>query len=231
MDSDNSQIITILAGASGLVGTELLKEMLEDGPITRIYALTRQPLPYFHTKLETIQNEQLQIHEWDEDKPSPRYGFICLGTTKQQAGSSAELKKIDYDLVCDVARTMKVIGVTHLSVVSSLGASSTSLSHYLRCKGNMEVTLSRMKFERLVFVRPGPLLGLRDKPRTGEALTQHALNVLSPVMLGSLRNLVPIEARKVALAMLFSLLEPSNQKISILNTVDILTLLHKYNYQ
>ena len=75
----------MVAGATGLIGTELIKQMLEEDPVTRIYALSRRELPFFHPKLEVLQNKQLQVQEWDADKPSPKYGFICLGTTIKQA--------------------------------------------------------------------------------------------------------------------------------------------------
>ncbi len=113
----------IIAGSSGLIGTELIKQMLDEQPIEHIYALSRQDLPFFHSKLEVIKNQTLDIHDWDDAKPVPLYGFICLGTTKKQAGSNEALEKIDYELVCKVAQQMKVIGVKRLCVVSSVGAS------------------------------------------------------------------------------------------------------------
>lgn len=228
MDEANRKLVAVLAGGSGLVGSELLKEMLEDGPIVHIYAMTRSPLPFAHSKLEIIENKDLHINNWDESKPSPRLGFICLGTTQKQAGSSANLEKVDYGLVCEVAQTMKLLGVTHLSVVSSYGASPNSPSHYLRCKGKMEIALSGMGFEKLLFVRPGPLSGLRDSPRKSEQVTLGLLNYLKPIMIGPLKNLIPIDAKHVALAMLFGLLAPSLKKHTILHSVDILTLLKKF---
>jgi uncharacterized protein YbjT (DUF2867 family) len=218
----------MVAGATGLIGTELIKQMLEEDPVTRIYALSRRELPFFHPKLEVLQNKQLQVQEWDADKPSPKYGFICLGTTIKQAGSKQELERIDYELVCDVAQTMKVLGVTHLAVVSSYGASVRSLSHYLRCKGKMEMAIERLGFEHITFVRPGPLVGLRDTPRTDEAIVQVVLKSLRPLMFGKLAKLIPIQASEVAKAMQYGILTKTDRKLQTLDSIQMRNLINKY---
>ncbi|QFT36252.1 hypothetical protein GGC03_07405 [Vibrio sp. THAF191c] len=218
----------MVAGATGLIGTELIKQMLEEDPVTRIYALSRRELPFFHPKLEVLQNKQLQVQEWDTDKPSPKYGFICLGTTIKQAGSKQELERVDYELVCDVAQTMKVLGVTHLAVVSSYGASVRSLSHYLRCKGKMEMAIERMGFEHITFVRPGPLVGLRDTPRTDEAIVQVVLKSLRPLMFGKLAKLIPIQASEVAKAMQYGILTKTDRKLQTLDSIQMRNLINKY---
>ncbi len=218
----------MVAGATGLIGTELIKQMLEEDPVTRIYALSRRELPFFHPKLEVLQNKQLQVQEWDADKPSPKYGFICLGTTIKQAGSKQGLERVDYELVCDVAQTMKVLGVTHLAVVSSYGASVRSLSHYLRCKGKMEMAIERLGFEHITFVRPGPLVGLRDTPRTDEAIVQVVLKSLRPLMFGKLAKLIPIQASEVAKAMQYGILTNADRKLQTLDSIQMRNLINKY---
>lgn len=218
----------ITAGSTGLIGTELIKQLLEQDPIHHIYALSRRELPFYHPKLEVIQHPELRIQKWDNEKPQPEFGFICLGTTLQQAGSKQELEKVDYELVCDVAQEMKVLGVKQLAVVSSYGASARSFSHYLRCKGRMELAIERMGFERVVFVRPGPLKGLREKPRRDEIIVQTMMTFLKPLMLGPLAKLIPIEAADVALAMQYQLFAHSTRKLETLDSTDMRRLIGQY---
>ncbi|MDC5820040.1 oxidoreductase [Vibrio europaeus] len=226
---DNSNNITVItAGSTGLIGNELIKQMLEREPIEHIYALTRRKLPFFHSKLEEIQHPELRVQEWDEDKPRPEFGFICLGTTLKQAGSKQALENIDYQLVCDVAQEMKLLGVKQLAVVSSYGASARSFSHYLRCKGRMELTIERMGFDRVVFVRPGPLKGLREQPRKDEVVTQTMLKICQPLMIGPLAKLIPIEASDVSLAMQYLLFSHSNKKRETADSVAMRKVLKKY---
>lgn len=223
-----NNLIVMIAGSTGLVGNELAKQMLEAEPIERIYALSRKPLPFFHSKLVTIQHSELRVNEWDSEDIQPKYGFICLGTTLKQAGSKKALEHVDYELVCQVAQEMKLLGVTHLAVVSSVGASSRSFSHYLRCKGRMELAIERMQFDRVVFARPGPLKGLRENPRKDEVVTQTMLKIMQPLMIGPLAKLIPIDAADVAQAMQYQLFSHSNKKIEFIDSVDMKNLLKKY---
>lgn len=192
----------IIAGASGLVGSELLHQLLDHPRFNYIYALARRPLPFHSKKLHQIIDSQLRIIAWENDQPVPEYGFICLGTTKKKAGTKQELEAVDVDLVKNVAITMKNLGVKHLFVVSSLGASTYSPAHYLRCKGKMEQALTTLAFEHCVFVRPGPLKGERNQPRQDELVVQRIFDVLHPLMIGPLQHYLPIPAEDVAVSML-----------------------------
>ncbi|WP_432715632.1 oxidoreductase [Vibrio sinaloensis] len=218
----------IAAGCTGLIGNELIKQLLDQDPVTRIYALSRRELPFFHSKLNVIQHPQLRVQQWQEDDPRPEYGFICLGTTLKQAGSKQALEKVDFELVCEVAQEMKLLGVKRLAVVSSYGASTRSLSHYLRCKGRMELAIERLDFETVVFARPGPLKGLREKPRRDESVVQAIATLFRPIMIGPLANLLPIDATDVALAMQYQLFGPSNRSHCVLNARAMRALLAQY---
>lgn len=226
--NSSKDICVITAGCTGLIGNELIKQMLEQQPIARIYALSRRPLPFFHSKLNVIEHPQLRVQQWQDEDPRPEYGFICLGTTLKQAGSKQALESVDYQLVCDVAQEMKLLGVTKLAVVSSYGASIRSLSHYLRCKGRMELTIERMGFDRVVFVRPGPLKGLREQPRKDEMIVQAIARMLKPIMFGRLANFQPIDAFDVAQAMQYGLFAHSNKKLEILDSVKMRNELNRY---
>ncbi|UTM56507.1 oxidoreductase [Photobacterium sp. CCB-ST2H9] len=195
------QISAIIAGTTGLVGNELLHILLGSDTFESVYALTRSALPYRSKHLVQIVHPELRITEWEETDPVPELGFICLGTTKKNAGGKAGLKAVDVELVKSVARSMHQLGVKHLVVISSLGASLYSPSFYLRCKAEMEQALSDMGFAHCIFVRPGPLTGEREHPRQDEILTQKILELFQPVLIGPLSHLRPIPAEDVARAM------------------------------
>ncbi|EGU36466.1 hypothetical protein VII00023_04967 [Vibrio ichthyoenteri ATCC 700023] len=222
------QQIVIIAGATGLIGTELLKLMLEERAIDHIYALTRKGLAFTHPKLQEIRDPQLRVIDWDEALPAPEKGYICLGTTLKQAGSKSALEAIDYHLVCDVAKNMALLGVKHLTVVSSYGANPRSSSHYLRCKGKMELALENLGFDNVTFMQPGPLVGLRDTPRKDEALLQAILKVVRPIMLGRLARFIPIKAELVARAMLYASFSKQARSVETFDSVAMRQLLNKY---
>lgn len=205
-----------------------MQRLLAQPAIQSVYSLTRHSSGLPHPKLTEWIDAQLNITQWDDDQPRPTYGVIALGTTLKQAGSKQALEKIDFDLVCQVAQTMKMLGVTRLAVVSSYGANPTSRSHYLRCKGRMEEAIRRQGFEHVTFVRPGPLKGQRKTPRLDEIWLQRVMILGQCFLFGRLKNLIPIEADRVAQAMLYQLFDYSEQRISLLHSQDIHQMLKKY---
>ncbi|UTV26904.1 NAD-dependent epimerase/dehydratase family protein [Photobacterium atrarenae] len=212
------QANAIIAGASGLVGDELLHQLLGHDQFGKIYALSRRQLPFHSKKLSQLIHPELRVTEWSDADPIPTIGFICLGTTKKQAGSSQALEAVDVHLVKAVAATMQMLGVKHLVVVSSLFASPWSPSHYLRCKGKMEKALLKMNFEHCVFVRPGPLLGERSSPRKDEQIVQWLSALLQPLTFGPLAHLRPIPAETVARAMVNLSLQAMENTLGPLTT-------------
>ncbi|MDN3683374.1 hypothetical protein QW180_01030 [Vibrio sinaloensis] len=49
----------------------------------------------------------------------------------------------------------------------------------------MELALERLEFEQVVFVRPGPLVGLREQPRADERITQAIFESTPPFDVGA----------------------------------------------
>ncbi|OBT12128.1 hypothetical protein A9264_03025 [Vibrio sp. UCD-FRSSP16_10] len=195
----------ILAGSTGLIGSFVLQHLLKHSQsFTTLYAPTRSPLSMTHPQLSGMTND-----EFFQSSPlSATLGIICLGTTKKAAGSNEALYAIDHDLVVQFANKMKQFGVTHIAVVSSYGAKVKSSSHYLKCKGEMERDVYQLGFEHVLFARPGPLKGKRDKPRTDEVLLQKMVKFIQPLMLGPLVNLRPINAQHVAHYLVEELINP-----------------------
>lgn len=221
----------MIAGASGLVGHSALTLLLSDNNVSAIHALVRRSLNMTNTKLIEHQNSSLSLTQWDDNTQPPELGLICLGTTIKDAGSKEALSHIDYDLVCQVAHTMKLLGTKRLAVVSSVGAHPHSPSHYLRCKGKMEQALRGMGFERLVIVRPGPLRGERSKPRAGEIISEKLLTLCRPLLVGPLTNFRPISGDEVATAMLYSLFQTDHDfggTTQVLDSKKMWALLRQY---
>jgi nucleoside-diphosphate-sugar epimerase len=207
-----------------------MEQLLAEPSVQTVYALTRSQIKRqpASNKLIQIINNDLDITQWDEGHPRPTLGVICLGTTIKQAGSKAALRKVDVELVTHVAQTMKFLGVKRVAVVSSYGASQTSYSHYLKCKGQMEQNLIRIRFKQLFIARPGPLLGNRTKPRSDEKFLQTLSPLFKPFMIGRLKNLRPIESESVAKTMLFKLFENNFKNVEISSSSEMLNFLAKY---
>jgi len=184
----------LLLGATGLVGSNVLKLALQDARIAGVAAPTRRVLPT-HPKLRApIVNFDLLSGDepwWRAD------AVICaLGTTIRNAGSRQAFRHIDHDYPLKAARWARQQGTATFVLVSAIGANSNSLFFYNRVKGALEEDLRRVGFESLTLVRPSVIGGDRLEVRPGERALKGALTLLEPALPRSWRvNPAPIIAR------------------------------------
>jgi uncharacterized protein YbjT (DUF2867 family) len=190
----------LIAGASGLVGREILKGLLADESVAVVHSLGRRELQLQHPKLT---QHRVDFSQALPALPSVGEAFVALGTTIKVAGSQEAFRAIDFDAVLAVAKTAKAAGATRLGVVSAMGADPQSRIFYNRVKGEMEAALSTLGFDTLVIARPSFLVGDREalgQPlRGGEKLALNVSKWLAPLIPD---NLKAIEAAAVARALL-----------------------------
>lgn len=164
----------LVAGASGLVGREILQGLLADDTVAAVHTLGRRPLPLQHPRLTQHAVDFTALPAL----PAADEAYIALGTTIKVAGSQQAFRAVDFDAVVAVATAAKAAGARRLGVVSAMGADARSGIFYNRVKGEMEGALSALGFDTLVIARPSFLAGDREslgQPlRPGEKL---ALNV------------------------------------------------------
>ncbi len=188
-----------LIGATGLVGSALLQQLLEDPDCTALRVWARRPADLSADKLDWQQIDfdalRAQI-----DCSGLDMVFCCLGTTTAKAGKTG-LEKVDLDYVVASAEAARSAGVPGFCVVSSLGANCASPVHYSRTKGRMESALVTLGFDCLEILRPSLLLGQRSEHRPGEALGQRLAPLLNRLLIGPLKRYRAIEAGEVARAM------------------------------
>lgn len=189
----------LLAGASGLVGRELLRGLLDDPSVAVVHSLTRRPLPVDHPKLvqHSVDFAVLAgVAPVDE-------AFIALGSTIKVAGSQDAFKAVDFSAVLATARAARAAGATRLGVVSAMGADAGSRIFYNRIKGETEQALSALGFATLVIARPSLLVGDRhavgQPVRRGEEIGTQVSRWIGFAIPANYR---PIEARRVARALL-----------------------------
>ncbi|PIF08300.1 NAD-dependent dehydratase [Janthinobacterium sp. 13] len=170
----------LLVGATGLVGSEVLRLALTDARITAIVAPVRKPLPP-HPKLSAplIDFDQLPADAswWQAD------AVICtLGTTMKVAGTRQVFSRVDHDYPLAVARLALAAGTPVYVLNSAAGADAASRIFYNRVKGELERDLQALGFRSLTHVRPGLIGGERAVARAGEGAALRILRVLGPVL-------------------------------------------------
>ncbi|MEO8307552.1 MAG: hypothetical protein ABI616_05885 [Pseudomonadota bacterium] len=200
-EAPRTQRVALLAGGSGLVGSELLRQLLMATDYSRVYAVSRRPLPFDNPRLA---NRIVPLEETRARLAGMRCddAFCCIGSTRRSAGSVEEREKVDLDLVVSFARAAHSFGATQLIVISSAGANPQSRNAYLGVKGRLEVALRDLRFASLQIMRPGLLLGTRSDVRPLELVATLFMPLVNPLLLGAMAQYRGIAARDVAAAML-----------------------------
>ena len=197
-----SSCVALVAGATGLVGRDILVLLLADKRYSIVHVVGRRAPDVQHAKL--IVHLSASLTNWT--CPAVDDVFIAVGTTIKVAGSKAAFKAIDGDMVVAIASAAKAAGATRLAVVSAMGASAHSNVFYNQVKGEMETAVSQVGFETLVIARPSLLAGDRDALKQPERLAEK----LSLLAFKWLKPLIPpdyraINASSVAVAMVYAL--------------------------
>ena len=172
----------LVAGASGLVGQEILQGLLADKAIAAVHTLGRRPLHLQHPKLtqHTVDFAALPpLSAVDEV-------YLALGTTIKVAGSQAGFRAVDFDANLAVARAARAQGATRAGVVSAMGADPASRVFYNRVKGELEEALKGLGFQTLAIARPSVLAGDREAlgqpTRMGEKMALRLTALLAPLI-------------------------------------------------
>jgi len=136
----------LVAGATGLVGKELINELISDERFVKVVVLSRRELAVSHPKLEVrlIDFDQLPNLKL-EDKID--VCFCCLGTTQKKAGVEGR-HKVDCQYVVDLAELCKRQNIPSFLVVSAQGANSQSGISYSRSKDKWKTQLRPLNWEQ-----------------------------------------------------------------------------------
>ncbi|MBK7692142.1 MAG: oxidoreductase [Bacteroidetes bacterium] len=195
----------IVAGASGMIGKELLKQLLESKHYEQIYILVRQ-------KIDHLDSNCIQIvYNFENDTPAlpaVDHVFCCLGTTISKAGSREAFSKVDKQYPIQLAQITKANGASLYCIVTAGGANPKSSIFYNRVKGEVESELMTIGFDHLGIFRPSMLLGERNENRPFERAGQivmTALDFLIP------KRYKAIQGEKVARAMKNYSSQPSKE--------------------
>ena len=212
----------LIAGATGLVGKELVSLLIKSGYYNSLHMATRKPYTWHHQK---ITSHTLSFDDFEslETGAIVQDVYICLGTTMKKAGSKDNFRKVDYEYVLNVAKWAKNHKAEKLAVISSVGAKADSGNFYLRTKGEMEKALTGLKLPHLIIFRPSLLLGIREEFRLTEKLSAAIISPFAGLMRKKLKKYAPVEASQVARAM-FHLTINATKPVKIAENADIIGL-------
>ena len=188
-----------LAGATGLVGCEILRGLISEPSVAAIHVLGRRTV-------EALPKVTSHVVDFRALPALPRLDevYLAIGTTIKSAGSQEAFRAVDFDTNLAVAKAALSAGARRAGLVSAMGANAKSRIFYSRVKGELEDALAALPFECLVIARPSMLSGDRESlgqpARSGEGIALKVSRLLGPLVPKNYRSVAAADVAKSLLA-------------------------------
>jgi len=202
----------LLFGASGLVGSHVLSQLISNNNYSKIKLFVRSSIDISDPKIEIIQTDFNNLENHREDIKGDDC-FFCIGTTKRNSPDKNEYQRIELNIPKQVAQIAKSNNIKSYFFISSGYANSKSSGDYLKYKGLVEEEILNLGFSKTGILRPSFILGNRKEFRLGEKIGIIIFKLLNPLFVGPLRKMRSIHSETIAIAMIKLANENIDQKI------------------
>ncbi len=214
---NNSDLAVIMMGATGAVGSEAVKTLVNIPQLKRLTLLGRRPV-------ENLNSDVVIQHKIDVTKPETYTNLIAghesaictLGVGQPSKISQEAFLKIDKIAVIDFAKACKNAGVRHFELLSSVGIDASSSNFFLRTKGELVEELKALNFERLSIFQPSMILTPTNRYGIGQAITLAIWPLLKPLLFGSMKKYRGVKVETLGAAFAGNLLR-ENAGLEYLN--------------
>lgn len=146
-----------------------------DVEASKINKITLSLIDFERADVETMIDMAIEGEERGDGKVDAV--FMCLGTTRSEAGGADAFRRVDYDYVKKIIDAAKKKNVSYFSQVSSSNANSSSFFLYPQTKGQIDDYMMAQKFDRMFIARPG-LLNRKEKSRMWETVANYIVSGL-----------------------------------------------------
>lgn len=213
----------IVFGATGFIGSHLLRNLLASPDYERVIAVARKPLPLSHIRLTTLIGDLASLPVLKPQLVANEV-FIALGTTRKHTPDEAEYYKIDHDYPLLAAEIAKANGARSVFLVTAVGADAGSSLFYVRTKGEVERDILALHFDHTHIFRPSMILGQREEDRPRERLFIAIWNVINPMLLGPASRYRGLTGEEIAQAIALAAQRPAG-KVQIYHWSEMSALL------
>ena len=191
----------LVFGSTGLIGGHLILQLIKNDNYNKIKLFVRSEIVINEPKIEIIKTDFNDLENHKEDVKGDDC-FFCIGTTKQNSPDKNEYQRVELEIPKKIAQIARSNSVNSFIFVSSIYANPKSSGDYVKFKGLVEEELKKLNFSNLGILRPSFLMGNRKENRAGEKIGILTFRLLSPLLLGPLKKMKPINSEKVAKAMI-----------------------------
>ena len=185
-----------LFGSTGLIGSEVLKLLINDNYFEIINIISRKKISLNSKKIKNFTIDFSNLEDYKKVISKNQIVIASIGTTQSKVNfNKSEYRKVDYDILLNIAEVCKTNQASSFCFVSSAGANEKSKNFYLGLKGKIENSIMQLGLNTCLIFRPSLLLGKRNEFRFGEIIAQKIMPLFSFLMKSEYK---PIKAVDVA---------------------------------
>ena len=185
-----------LFGSTGLIGSEVLKLLINDNYFENINIISRKKISLDSKKIKNFTIDFSNLEDYKKVISKNQIVIASIGTTQSKVNfNKSEYRKVDYDILLNIAKACKSNQASSFCFVSSAGANEKSKNFYLGLKGEIENSIMQLGLKTCLIFRPSLLLGKRNEFRFGEIIAQKFMPIFSFLMKSEYK---PIKAVDVA---------------------------------
>lgn len=177
-----------MVGATGAVGSALVRELLASPRCAQVTALVRRATTMFAhaTGWEKLRLEVVDFADIERATATLAAGcgaaFCTLGIGQPRKVPHDEFRRVDVDYAGAFARGARTAGVRHITLLSSVGADAASRNRYLRVKGDAEAAVVAAGIARTSLFRPSLLVTRQLRYGLQDWLSQTFVPLVAPLL-------------------------------------------------
>jgi len=170
-----------VAGASGLIGGHLVRLLSNNSDYEKVIAFVRKPINEEWAQHEKVEQWCINYDELlAKDTTNKVDDLYCaLGSTTRKTPDKNTYYQIDVNYPLTFAELGLSHGAKYFGLVSSHGAKATSsISYYLKMKGQLEQKLEQLKYPTTCIAQPSLLKGDREEFRFVEKISESFMSLM-----------------------------------------------------
>jgi len=190
----------IILGASGAVGSELLKLLLADERYNKVVLFSRSKSAVNHQKIEEHVINLFELDKYADVFLADEV-YCCIGTTKSQTPDKETYKKIDFGIPATSAKLAKQNGIQTFLAISAIGANADSSIFYNRTKGEMQDAVLGEGIFKTHILQPSLIVAHRKGTRIMEKAAEGFMWLINPLLFGNAAKYKSIKAETISKAL------------------------------
>jgi uncharacterized protein YbjT (DUF2867 family) len=195
----------VILGASGAVGGEVVRALLDSPIWEKVTTLGRRPVPLRpeenSRRLEQRVVDVADATTYEAFLAGHTDAFCTLGVGQPSKMSREEFRRIDFGFALEFAKACRRQGITRFVLLTAIGSNPHSALYYSRCKGELEEAVKLLGFEQVLFFQPSMILTSHNRYGILQAVVLKVWPWLNFVLIGPLRKYRGVSVRNLGRAM------------------------------